>query len=74
MVVYLSLDDPELAIRDLLTHWPETVPVFLHHEMSCVGCLISPFHTVRDACIEYKLDESTFRKELQEAVTLCRHC
>jgi hybrid cluster-associated redox disulfide protein len=36
--------------------------------MLCVGCLIAPFHTIVDACMEYGLDEEAFSAELRAAV------
>lgn len=65
-----DLDDPDLTLDALMTLWPETIPVFLRHKMLCVGCLITPFHTVIDACLEYHLDERVFRAELHDAVVL----
>lgn len=66
----MKLDNPDLPLADLMTRWPETIPVFARHRMLCVGCLISPFHTIVDACWEYDLDEDTFVSELLEAATL----
>jgi hybrid cluster-associated redox disulfide protein len=63
----LRLDDPDLPLADLMTAWPQTIPVFVRHKMLCVGCLISPFHTVTDACAEYHLDEEDFLAELRQA-------
>ena len=63
-----KMDDPDLPLRLLFDHWPETAPVFLGHSMLCFGCPITPFHTVIDACAEYGLDEGTFRAELRAAV------
>jgi hybrid cluster-associated redox disulfide protein len=60
-------DDPDLALVDLMTLWPETIPVFVRHRMLCVGCLIGPFHTVTDACAEYHLDEKAFLAEVLQA-------
>jgi hybrid cluster-associated redox disulfide protein len=59
-----KLNDPDLPLTDLMTLWPETIPVFLRHKMLCVGCMISPFHTVLDACTEYHLDQDAFMAEL----------
>lgn len=64
------LDDPDLPLADLMTQWPQTIPVFVRHKMLCVGCLISPFHTVTDACEEYGLDEQVFLTELMRAAGL----
>jgi hybrid cluster-associated redox disulfide protein len=64
------LDDPDLSLADLMTHWPGTIRVFLRHRMLCVGCLISPFHTLVDACAEYGLDLTDFLAELRDAAGL----
>ena len=63
-----KLDDPDLPLADLMNLWPATIPVFVRHRMLCVGCLVSPFHTVADACVEYRLNEGVFLRELQQAV------
>lgn len=62
------LDDPNLKLNRLLNTWPETSSVFLKHKMLCVGCLVNPFHSVADACLEYCLDESEFREEMRLAI------
>jgi len=59
-----TLDDPDMPLGTLMTIWPATIAVFLRHRMICVGCLVSPFHTVSDACLVYGLDEQVFRAEL----------
>ena len=62
------IDDLDLPLADLMEAWPETVPVFLRHDMLCVGCMIAPFHTVVDACAEYGLVIDEFVAELCAAV------
>ncbi|AUR05792.1 hybrid cluster protein-associated redox disulfide domain protein (plasmid) [Phaeobacter inhibens] len=63
-----KLDDPDLPLDALITIWPETVRVFMDHDMLCVGCMVSPFHSVSEACAEYHLDEEVFRAALADAV------
>ena len=65
-----TLDDPDLPLDTLMSIWPDTVAVFLRHKMLCVGCMVNPFHTVIDACLEYGLDEQVFRAELHQAIGL----
>lgn len=62
------LDDPDMPLRLLFDLWPDTAEVFLGHHMVCFGCPIAPFHTVGDACAEYRLDEASFRAELRAAI------
>ncbi|MCR8723399.1 DUF1858 domain-containing protein [Frigidibacter sp. ROC022] len=69
-----SIDDPDLPLERMFRDWPETVPVFLAHQMLCFGCPIAPFHSVVDACIEYGLDEARFRAELRQAVAARQDC
>ena len=64
-----KLNDPDLPLSDMMTHWPQTIAVFTRHKMLCVGCLISPFHTLMDACAEYHINEDDFLAELRAAVT-----
>ena len=64
-----DIQDPDLTIHDLMAVWPETVAVFMKHRMLCVGCVITPFHTVVDACEEHHVDETAFREALAAAVT-----
>ena len=66
----MKLDNPDMPLADLMTRWPETIPVFMRHKMVCVGCLVSPFHTIVDACREYDLDEDRFVAEVREAAGL----
>ena len=61
------IDDPDLELSRLFELWPGTARVFLDHRMLCFGCPIAPFHTVIDACLEYRLDEEAFRAELRAA-------
>ncbi|MFL4471285.1 DUF1858 domain-containing protein [Tateyamaria armeniaca] len=65
-----KITDPDLSLEDLMAEWPQTVSVFLRHNMLCVGCIIAPFHTVTDACREYHLNQDAFMYELLDAARL----
>ncbi|WP_226553215.1 DUF1858 domain-containing protein [Celeribacter naphthalenivorans] len=67
------ISDPDLTLNDLMTTWPATIDVFLRHKMLCVGCLVTPFHTVEDACAEYRLDQDSFLGELRAAINSPPH-
>lgn len=67
-----DIDDPDLPLQALFDDWPEVAAVFLSHRLLCFGCPITPFHTVIDACLEYGLDETEFRRELRFAVSLTK--
>jgi len=63
-----NYDDPDLPLSELMTLWPQTIPVFLRHKMLCVGCMVGPFHTITDACTEYHLDYDAFMEEVSCAM------
>jgi hybrid cluster-associated redox disulfide protein len=44
---------------------PATIRVFLNFRMRCVGCPISAFHTVDDACMEHGVDRDEFLAALR---------
>jgi len=46
---------------------PATIRVFLDFKMGCVGCPISAFHTVDDACREHGVDRDEFLAALGAA-------
>jgi hybrid cluster-associated redox disulfide protein len=62
------IDDPDLPLGFVFDQWPATISVFFGHRMACFGCPIAPFHTVIDACAEYRLDETDFRRELRASL------
>lgn len=63
-----DLDEPDLSLADLFRLYPQAAGPFLRHRMACVGCPIARFHTIRDACAEYAVDEAAFRAEIRAAV------
>ena len=57
-----------LVVADVLSRWPQTVPVFLRHHMICVGCAMSRFETLEDISAIYRLDLNGFLLELRHAI------
>lgn len=51
-------------VDDVMRRWPMTIRAFLNHRMHCVGCPITCFHTVEDACREHGVDQAQFLAEL----------
>jgi hybrid cluster-associated redox disulfide protein len=43
----------ESLVQEVVRDHPETVLVFVRHGMQCVGCTMSPFHTVADSAREH---------------------
>jgi hybrid cluster-associated redox disulfide protein len=54
-------------VGEVMTARPATIRVFLDFRMGCVGCPISAFHTVDDACREHGVDRDEFLVALRAA-------
>ena len=61
--------DKETSVADLLREFPQTIPVFLKHQMACVGCSMSAFETVQSAACVYGIAPDGFLRELEQAVS-----
>ncbi|HEY53779.1 MAG TPA: hypothetical protein G4N94_10010 [Caldilineae bacterium] len=51
-----------------MDRWPQSVPIFLHHHMVCVGCPMASFCTLEDVVNAYHLDIDSFLSELEQAI------
>ncbi len=68
MMVEENLVSPNSSVASLLDKWPQVVPVFLHHHMSCVGCSMSIFETLADAARIYQVDLAELMQEIQRTL------
>ena len=60
--------DPDMTVDEIMRRWPETIRVFMRHQMLCIGCPIGDFHTVPEACEAHTIDEETISRELVAAM------
>ena len=60
----IGFDD---IVGEVMTARPATIRVFLDFRMGCVGCPISAFHSVDDACREHGVDRDEFLAALRAA-------
>jgi hybrid cluster-associated redox disulfide protein len=60
--------EPGLTVAEVLTRWPQAIPVFLRHRMACIGCAITPFETLAEVATIYKLDLDCFLRELEQII------
>jgi hybrid cluster-associated redox disulfide protein len=55
-------------VKEVVECHPQTIAVFAKHGLNCVGCYISPFHTISDTAREYELWLEPLLSELNGAV------
>mgnify|MGYP000181580641 CR=1 FL=1 len=58
----------DLTVSEVLTHWPQVIPLFLEHRMACVGCALAPFETLSEVLAIYGLSLHRFLQELQRTL------
>ena len=58
----------ESMVQDVVDEYPQTILVFARHGLSCVGCYISPFHTVADSAREHDLCVEPLLGDLNRAL------
>jgi hybrid cluster-associated redox disulfide protein len=58
------------TVAEVLATWPETIRVFLDHQMACVGCTMSCFDTIGEAVANYGGALDPFLTELGEAASI----
>jgi len=60
----------DCLVQEIVERYPETIGIFARHGLQCVGCYISPFHTLADTAREYALTLEPLLGELNRSVTL----
>jgi hybrid cluster-associated redox disulfide protein len=63
----IGFDD---IVGEVMSARPATIRVFLDFRMGCVGCPISAFHKVDDACSEHGIDRDAFLAALCAAADM----
>lgn len=58
----------DTLLTDMIEQHPETVPVFVQQRLYCVGCVISPFHTVADTAREHGVELQALLGDLNQAI------
>lgn len=58
----------DLSVAEIMSRWPSTIRVFIVGSMHCVGCPISPFHTLAEAAEEHGRPLPGLLAEVLEAI------
>jgi hybrid cluster-associated redox disulfide protein len=55
-------------VQEVVERHPQAISVFSRHGLQCVGCYISPFHTIADTAREYALHLEPLLGDLNGAI------
>ncbi len=58
----------ECLVQDVVERHPQTIAVFARHGLQCVGCYISPYHTLTDTAREHALSIEPLLGDLNQAI------
>jgi hybrid cluster-associated redox disulfide protein len=58
----------DCLVQDVVEQHPEIIPIFARHGLQCVGCYISPFHTIADSAREYAMALEPLLNELNHTI------
>jgi hybrid cluster-associated redox disulfide protein len=57
-------------VQDIVQRYPVAIAVFARHGLRCVGCYISPFHTIADTAREYAMAIDPLLGDLNRAIAI----
>ena len=60
------------SVSELMSRHPDTIRIFIARGMHCVGCPISPFHTLSDAAEEHGLLLADLVEDVERAIEQSR--
>ena len=58
----------DCLVQTIVERHPQTIPVFNRYGLQCVGCYISPFHTIADSAREYAMALEALLGDLNQAI------
>jgi hybrid cluster-associated redox disulfide protein len=58
----------ETSVSELVREHPLVIPIFLKHQMACVGCSMSAFETLAEAARVYNIPAEEFIHSIHEII------
>lgn len=57
-----------MSIEDIVTKYPETIPIFERHGLGCVGCQAALFESIEQGAEIHGIDVSALIDDLNKVV------
>ena len=58
----------EMGIAEIVSNYPQTIPVFQAHGMGCFGCAAARFENVEQGALAHGIDVDKLIQDLNDAV------
>ncbi|MGB9784058.1 MAG: DUF1858 domain-containing protein [Moorellaceae bacterium] len=57
-----------MSITEVVSKYPETIPVFMQHGMGCLGCAAARFENIEQGALAHGIDVDSLIADLNRAV------
>ena len=58
----------DMSIMEVVTKYPDTVPVFMNSGMGCIGCAAAHFENIEQGAVAHGIDIDALMAGLNEVV------
>ena len=58
----------EMSIGEVVTKYPQTIPVFQAHRMGCLGCSVAKFENVAEGAMAHGINIDKLMQDLNNAI------
>ena len=58
----------DMSIMEVVTKYPDTVPVFMNSGMGCIGCAAAHFENIEQGAMAHGIDIDALMADLNEVV------
>ena len=58
----------DMSIMEVVTNYPDTVPVFMQSGMGCIGCAAAHFENIEQGALAHGIDVDELMTALNEVV------
>ena len=62
----------EMTIGDVISKYPDTIPVFFRHGLGCVGYAVARFENIRQGAMAHGIDVDALMKDLNDTVVVAQ--
>lgn len=58
----------DMSIMEVVTNYPDTVPVFMQSGMGCIGCAAAHFENIEQGALAHGIDVDALMDNLNQVV------
>lgn len=58
----------DMSIGEVVSKYPQTIPVFLSHGLGCFGCAIARYENIEQGALAHGIDVDALLRDLNAAV------